>query len=192
MNLDLSILYFFNRTLSADWLDPIMILLTNVKAWMPVYIIGAILAIYYKRWSGLRMVLSTIILIGLLDLSTNLLLKPLVARERPCAEVSPGHHIVDWIRLPDGERFGYSFPSSHALNNFGGVIFFIAVFPRRKWLYWLLVPAAIVAITRLYLGLHYPSDTLGGALIGAVCGLVWARMHHWFEQRFAPNRMGTQ
>ena len=183
MNPDLSILYFFNRALSAEWLDPVMIALTNVKVWVPVYIIATVLVIYYKRWEGVRIVISTLVLIGLLNIATNSFIKPLIARERPCAELSNGKHIVEWIRLPDGMRLGYSFPSSHAVNNFGGVLFFIFLFPRRKWLLWLLVPAAIVSFTRLYLGLHYPSDTFGGIIIGGVGGYCWAQLHRVLETR---------
>jgi undecaprenyl-diphosphatase len=190
VNPDLSILYFFNRTLSAEWLDPVMIALTNVKMWVPVYIIATVLVIYYKRCEGVRIVVSTLVLIGLLNIATNSFIKPQIARERPCAELSNGKHIVEWIRLPDGMRWGYSFPSSHAVNNFGGVIFFIALFPRKKWLYWLVIPAAIVSLTRLYLGLHYPSDTLGGAVIGSVGGYGWAWLHRLIERWFAMRKSG--
>jgi len=180
MPLDLDILYFFNRTLSSSFLDPVMIALTTFKVWIPVYIIAACFAIYYKKWVGVRIVISTIVLAGILDLSTNRILKPLVARERPC-NVQPA---IEWLRLPDGGRGGYGFPSSHAVNNFGAAVFLIVLFPKRKWMYSLLVVAAIVATTRMYLGLHYPSDILGGAIFGSFIGYWWAKLYLWLEKRY--------
>jgi undecaprenyl-diphosphatase len=182
MGLDQSILYFFNHTIATDWLDPVMIALTNVKTWAPVYILSAVLALYYQRMRGVRLIVSTLLLVAVANGVTNLAIKPAVARERPCAEVSPGHRTVEDIRLPDGQRFGYSFPSSHALNNFAGVVFFILAFPRKKWLYWLFVPATLICITRLYLGVHYPADVLGGMLLGAVFGYAWAKLHTGVEK----------
>ncbi len=187
MPFDLDILYFFNQTIASPTLDPIMIALTSVKVWTPVYILVALLLIYYKRWVGVRLVVSTAVLVGLVNLTTNVAVKPLVARERPCAiNFSSGERAVPWVRLPDGMRLGYSFPSSHAVNNFAGVVFFIVLYRRRKSLYWLLVPATIVSLTRPYLGLHYPSDIFGGMLLGALCGYGWVWVHRYFERRLFP------
>jgi undecaprenyl-diphosphatase len=180
MNPDLEILYFLNQTIASLSLDPVMIALTSFKTWMPVYIIAAGLLLYYKRWTGLRLIISMTVLAGLLDLSTNRIIKPVIARERPC-NVQPS---IQWLRLPDGGRGGFGFPSSHAVNNFGAAMFFLVVFPKRKWLYLLLIMAAIISITRPYLGLHYPSDTLAGAIIGVFGGYGWARLYQWFERRF--------
>ncbi len=184
MPFDLDILYFFNQTIASPTLDTIMIALTSVKVWMPVYILIALLLIYYKRWIGVRLVVSTIVLVGLINLITNVAIKPLVARDRPCAiDFSSGERAVPWVRLADGMRLGFGFPSSHAVNNAAGVVFYIVLFRRRKSLYWLLVPAVIVSLTRLYLGLHYPSDVLGGMVFGAICGYGWVWVHRVFEQR---------
>lgn len=179
-SLDLSILYFFNRTIGRESLDGLMVALTTFKTWIPVYVIAAGLLIYYKKWVGVRVIISTIVLAGVLDLSTNRILKPTVARERPCNAQPP----IEWLRLPNGARDGYGFPSSHAVNNFGAAVFFIALSSKRKWIYSLLFVAAIVAGTRLYLGLHYPSDTIGGAILGSFIGYWWAKLHKWLEKRF--------
>ncbi|HET9136128.1 MAG TPA: phosphatase PAP2 family protein [Candidatus Kapabacteria bacterium] len=180
MPLDLDILYFFNRTIAGPSFDPIVVALTTFKTWIPVYVIAAGLLIYYKRWLGVRIIISTMLLAGVLDLSTNRILKPVVARERPC-NVQPS---IEWLRLPNGTRSGFSFPSSHAVNNFGAAVFLIVLFSNRKWVYSLLLVAAIVAATRMYLGLHYPSDTIGGAILGAFIGFWWAKLYSWFENRF--------
>jgi undecaprenyl-diphosphatase len=187
MPLDLDILYFFNRTIASESLDPIVVALTTFKTWIPIYVVAAGLAIYFKKWEGVRIVICTIVLAGVLDLSTNRILKPLVARERPC-NVQPA---IEWLRLPNGPRSGYGFPSSHAVNNFGAAVFLIVLFSNRKWIYSLLLVAAIVAATRMYLGLHYPSDTISGAILGAFIGFWWAKLYIWFEKRFFETSTGT-
>jgi undecaprenyl-diphosphatase len=184
VNPDLSIFHFFNRTCSAEWLDPIMIALTGVKFWMPVYVLSAALVLYYRKWNGVRLIVSTLLFIAAANTLTNLAIKPLVARERPCAEMQPSHRIVDDVRLPDGVRYGYSFPSSHALNNFAGVVFFILLFPRKRWLYWPFIPATLICITRVYLGVHYPSDVLGGMMLGALFGYGWFLLHRRVSRLF--------
>ncbi len=182
MNIDLEILYFFNRTIASPALDPIVKILTEVRYWAPVYILSALLVLYFKKWEGLRLIVSTVVFVGLLNTVTNEWVKPLVHRERPCTAMTHESEL-QWLRLPDNARGGYSFPSSHALNNFAGIVFFMALFPEKKWLRWLLVPAIIISLTRLYLGLHYPSDVAGGAAIGAIAGWGWAIVHRMAEKR---------
>ena len=184
LQLDLDILYFFNRTLSAPWLDLVMIYLTNLQHWMPVYILAMAFLIWKFRWQGVRMVVACALLIGTADFVTNKFIKELVARPRPCSLINDPSGLYSWIRTPDGIRLGLSFPSSHAVNNFAGVVFFILLFPRNGKLLWLFVPAASVALTRPYLGLHYPSDVLGGMMIGALFGWVFSVLYKKIEKRF--------
>jgi undecaprenyl-diphosphatase len=81
-------------------------------------------------------------------------------RPRPC-------HVLHNVRLLVSCGSGYSFPSSHAVNNFAGALILAFFFPRGKW--WFFGFAAIVAYSRVYVGAHYPSDILGGAIIGLCC-----------------------
>jgi len=184
-SIDLSILHFINVTLSAPWLDSVMIYLTNLQHWVPVYIAAFAFLIYKFRWKGVRMMIACLILVGSADLLTNRVIKDLVARPRPCSLTSDPSGLYSWIKTPDGPRQGYSFPSSHAVNNFAGVVFFILLFPKSRKLLWLLVPAFIVAMTRPYLGLHYPSDIAGGIIIGT--GMAWGFtiLYKKFEQLIA-------
>jgi len=72
------------------------------------------------------------------------------------------------ILTPLGCTGSYSFPSNHAVNNFAAAAFFTKLFPRYKSV--LFITASIVALSRVYLGLHYPSDIIAGAGIGFVFG----------------------
>jgi len=184
LQIDLSILYFFNVTLSTTWLDSVMIFLTNLQHWMPVYLLSFAFMIWKFKWRGVRMVIACLLLIGTADLFTNKIIKEVVARPRPCSFINDPSGAYSWLKTPDGARLGYSFPSSHAVNNFAGVVFFLLLFPKNRKLLWLFVPVTIIALTRPYLGLHYPSDVLGGMLIGAVMGWGFSALYKIVERKY--------
>ncbi len=189
VNLDLNILYFFNVTLSALWLDSVMTYLTNLQHWLPVYILAFGYLIFKFRWQGVRMVIACLLLVGTADFVTNRFIKEVVARPRPCSLINDPSGLYSWIRTPDGPRVGLSFPSSHAVNNFAGVVFFVLLFPKKKKLLWLFVPATIVCFTRIYLGLHYPSDVLGGMIIGAAFGWIFVLLYKKVDEKFFSGNM---
>jgi undecaprenyl-diphosphatase len=62
---------------------------------------------------------------------------------------------------------GFSFPSSHAVNNFAAALILAFFFPQNKW--WFFGFAALVAFSRVYVGVHYLFDVIGGAVIGLFC-----------------------
>jgi len=172
--LDLDILYFFNRTIASPSLDGFFDVVTNVRYWYAIYAIAGLFLIYRYRLRGVAIVIAAIILITATDSLAHYFLKPLVDRQRPCAMMPTGEHIVSWIRLPSGMRYDESFPSQHALNNFAMAAFFVSLFMRNKWIDSLWFVALIISFGRLYQGLHYPSDVVGGAIIGMVIGFLFA------------------
>lgn len=186
--LDLDVLYFFNVTLSSSLLDVLMRFLTNSRNWIPVYGLVAIFLVWKHKWRGVRVVVAVTVMVGAANLITNIFIKELIARPRPCATDALGAQIIPWIRLPDGMRHGFSMPSSHAVNNFATAMFFIVILPKRKEIIWSLFSIAlIVGITRLYLGLHYPSDTLAGMLFGLGLGYLFAKGDWVLEKKYFPN-----
>src|SRR4051812_17391010 len=110
LSLDLDILFFFNRTLSSPWLDSVMIYLTNLQHWVPVYIAIFALLIWRLKWYGVRLVVGCLLLVGIADFSTNKFIKEVVARPRPCSLIQDPSGLYSWIRTPDGIRLGYGFP----------------------------------------------------------------------------------
>ena len=73
-------------------------------------------------------------------------------------------------------------PSSHAANAMGQAFLFSLTVPRLK--YHLYAIAAIIAISRVFVGVHYPGDVLVGSLLGALCGWVFALLFRQYERRF--------
>ena len=94
----------------------------------------------------------------------NLVLKPLIARVRPC-DVNTAVQLL--VARPDD----FSFPSGHTCVSFAASLVYLRMLPR-PWGAASVVLAAVIALSRLYVGVHYPSDVLGGFLVG--CLVSWA------------------
>lgn len=119
------------------------------------------------RWIGMTMLLALLfsLLVG------NVTLKPLVARPRPCWRHPE-------IALLIANPTDYSFPSGHAMSSFAAAT---AVFMwHRRWGMLALLGAVVMACTRLYFYVHYPTDILAGMLIGILLGiLAYAGLYQW-------------
>ena len=187
-SIDLSILYFFNRTIASSSLDTVFDILTNVKYWYPVYVLGAIWLIYRaeNKREALVVVLGAVACVAFTDSLAHYFIKPWVGRLRPCTQLPNGQQMIDWIRLPIGRKLDPSFPSSHALNNMGVAAYFVGRY--RTKASWLVVVAILIGLGRLYEGVHYPSDVLGGFVLGALIGYGWQRLIRALWDR----RRGTQ
>lgn len=174
-SIDLMIFYFFNHTISLPILDKFFSVITSVNNWYIAYII--LLGISWTKGGkrGKIAVVGVISLIIASDQTGYRLLKELFARPRPC-------DILSDVITPIGCTGTYSFPSNHALNNFAAAFFFYKLFPKLKWI--LFITAGLVAISRVYLGLHYPSDIIGGALIGIAFGYIFSELAFLVERKF--------
>lgn len=172
-SLDLSILYFFNQTIASPTLDVVFDVLTNVRYWFPVYVLGALWLIYRSndRRQTLLLVLGAVALVAFSDSLSHYFLKPGFGRLRPCATLADGSPLIDWIRLPVGRKLDPSLPSNHAMNNMAVAIYFFAHY--RKKALWLIIVSIAIGLGRVYEGVHYPSDVLAGFLFGAAIGYAW-------------------
>ncbi|MFF0149462.1 undecaprenyl-diphosphatase [Amycolatopsis sulphurea] len=110
----------------------------------------------------------------------NRVLRAFAVHGRPF-ESRPVHQLVE-------HEAGVSFPSNHATAALT-IAFVAGFFVSRRWGWTLGVPAALIAISRVYVGVHWPSDIICGALVGLLATLVvrWAapRVRKWGEARFA-------
>jgi undecaprenyl-diphosphatase len=177
-SLDLAIFYFLNHTISTGFLDKFFSIITDVNKWYIAYLILAGITFFKGGTKGKIAIIGLILLIVVTDQTGYRILKALVMRVRPC-------NALDDVITPVGCAGGYSFPSNHALNNFAAAIFLMRLYPNYKWIF--LVVATLVSISRIYLGVHYPSDVIGGALIGIAFGYLFSiaalKVNNYFKNK---------
>lgn len=185
-SIDLAIFYFFNHTLSTGFLDKFFSIITDVNSWYIAYIILAGIAFTKGGTRGRIAVAGIIILIIFTDQTGYKLLKEIFQRIRPC-------NVLPDVITPIDCRGSFSFPSNHALNNFAAAIFLWRLFPKFKWVF--LITAFLVALSRVYLGLHYPSDIAAGAIIGAAFGYLFSiaaiKIDEYIKKRPAKKEKET-
>jgi len=164
---DLSILYFFNRDLANPALDIFFVTIAESKIFLSLCLV-AVAVLFWRGSAKLRLaIVLSLVCIALLDPFSHYVLKPLFARPRPCHVLSDLHMLV-------GCGGKYGFPSNHTVNAFGAATI-LCIFFRRQIAIWVSI-AFVIGISRIYLGRHYPSDVLGGALIGIIMALIIFRL----------------
>ena len=171
MNIELSILDWI-QTLHTPFLDKIMVFITRLGDAGIIWIVLSIvlLLIPKTRKSGAVMVAALVVDVVL----CNIVLKNLVARTRPY-DVNTGVHLLV-AKLHD-----YSFPSGHTAASFTAVVALSFAGEKRAWKA-ALVLACLIAFSRMYLYVHYPTDVLGGVLVGIAAGYGGYRVVKALEQ----------
>jgi undecaprenyl-diphosphatase len=159
--------YFFRLINSSGWeqMDELMILISSKWFWIPLYLF--ILYKLYSKFSGsfIKILFSLGLLIFLADFGSVNLFKEIFQRARPC-------YTLEGIRVVDGCGGPFGFISSHAANSFA-IAFFIALLFRNYWGFSVLFSwAVIIGFSRIYLGVHYPFDILGGMIWGLFVSLL--------------------
>lgn len=159
--------------LNGNWTNPILdvampfITDLNKQPWMLALVVAMIIWALWKGGTRGRQAVAVLVLtILVMDQFSSAVLKDLFMRPRPC------HELTD-VRLLVNCGAGKSFPSSHAVNTFAGAIVLGYFYPRALW--YLLGYGLLVAYSRVYVGVHYPFDVIGGAVIGAAGGalILW-------------------
>jgi undecaprenyl-diphosphatase len=163
-SIDLAIFYFINHTISTGFLNKFFSIITNVNNWYITFLFLLGLLFFKGGRLGKLSALGILILITITDQSSHKILKELFDRARPCNTLSD-------VLTPLGCTGSYSFPSNHAVNNFAAASFFARLYPGYRTL--LFIIASLVALSRVYLGLHYPSDIIAGAAIGFIFGYLF-------------------
>lgn len=162
-SIDVSVLFFFNHTLSTHFLDKFFGIITNVNNWYIAYAILLGISFVKGGRKGKIAAVGVLLLILFTDRFSAAYLKEWFHRIRPCNSLAN-------VITPLGCNGTFSFPCNHAMNNFAAAVFYYELFPNLKWL--LFITATLISISRVYMGLHYPSDILGGALIGSAFGYI--------------------
>lgn len=166
---DKTLLMVFNGS-HCPFVDRLAVTLTCGYMWIPLYIALLLLVINnHKTVAQISLVIGMALLaIVLSEGMADLIVKPLVARLRPIHDTL----MQDSVQVVNNYRAeGYSFFSAHASNTMAVAVFFSLLVKDRLFACTLITWALINCWTRLYLGVHYPSDIIVGVMWGSVSGL---------------------
>jgi undecaprenyl-diphosphatase len=152
-----------------------MLFITDVQSFIiPAILIFAGL-VYVERRRGVVLIFSAILILVINDFISHQILKEFFARTRPC-------HVIDILQGIKHCTHSFSFPSNHASNIFTLATLSSLCYKNTTLL--AMTVAVIIAFSRVYLGLHYPSDVIGGALYGIFMGFLGYKMHLYFQKVF--------
>ena len=162
MNLaELKILEYINENFSCKALDIFFSFITSLGNAGIIWIAAAIFLLLFKKTRKCGICLSASLILCLV--LGNLTIKPLAARIRPF-DVSKTINLI--ISAPKD----YSFPSGHTMSSFASAVCIFHFNRRLGALAFVL--AALIALSRLYLCVHYPTDILGGIILGTIFGML--------------------
>jgi len=183
INIDQQLFLFLNSANSPFW-DKVMYTISMVVVWFPLYLAILIyLGFRYKR-KFLIIVLFIIVAVTLSD-QLALLIKNSVHRLRPCHEPS----IAGLEHLVNGRCGGlYGFVSSHAANAFNVALLSLMFIKKRWYTLSIIMWAAIVGYSRIYLGVHYPGDVLCGSILGALIGFTMYRLYDMTDRYYLQKK----
>ena len=164
-------LFLFLNGLHVDWLDPVMTFISGKITWLPFYLVLLFLVIKNYKKQSIIIIIGIVLLILCSDQVSSSIFKPLFERPRPCHNEA----IKDLVYLPNGHCGGaYGFISSHACNTFALAVFITQLlkkyYSKIGWVMY--IWAAMVAYSRIYMGVHYPGDVIVGSLVGILIGVL--------------------
>lgn len=166
-DIDTSLLLDVNSQHTPYW-DTFMWLCSRKWEWIPFYV--SILYVVFRNYSwrgAVYCVLAVVAVILLTDAFLSQVIRPWIGRMRPSNPANPVSGLIHIVDSHRGGRFG--FPSTHASNTWGLVVFIAWLFRRQGLTIFLALWAVLVCYSRLYLGVHYPGDLLAGMFFGFVC-----------------------
>lgn len=162
LQLDGAILLWIQEHVRQDFLSPIVKFITHLGDAGWCWILLAVILLIVKKTRKIGLVTAVSLLSSYVV--NNLILKNLVARVRP-------YEAVDGLQRIIEAQSDFSFPSGHSASSFAAAVVIFMLCPR-KYGVPALVLAFLIALSRLYVGVHYPTDVLTGVISGTVIAVI--------------------
>lgn len=181
IELDQYLFLLINKESKNDLFDIIMPFIRQPLFWIPLYLFLLVFVFINFGTKGWRWFLFAIITVSATDLVSSRIIKPFFARPRPCLDPD---FAVNVRLLVNYCGTNGSFISSHASNHFGIAMFLFITFRHfaPKTVYLFFIWAAAICLAQVYVGVHYPTDILGGIIFGTLTG--------WATGKFYNKKMG--
>lgn len=182
-NLDQQLLLFLNSANSPFW-DKIMWVISLKLVWAPLYLAILIyIGLKYKRkfWVIVLFIIAAVVLTD----QTSNLFKHGFQRLRPCHEPS----LEGLVHLVNGYCAGrYGFVSGHAANSFNVALLSLMFIKKRWFSISIVIWAAVVGYSRIYLGVHYPGDVLCGSILGIIIGYGIYKLYELADRNILQHK----
>ena len=176
-------LFLYLNSFHNNFWDTIMLMVTRKETWAPLYLI----IIFYVVKNYRNKSILILLFMGLTILASDqisVLIKESVQRLRPVHEPA----IADIVHNVFRKGGLHGFVSSHATNMFAIFIFTTRIFKNRSYFFLMLFWAVIVSYSRIYIGVHYPLDIIGGAFLGWLLGVIFYKLLMFIENHFFISR----
>lgn len=201
--MDQKLLFLINREWTHPLLDRFMAIVSSFDLWTVPLIVLVIFLLKRGGFTGRAMVLTALLVVAINDGLVSRTLKHLVDRPRPHQALSDVRQVelakarprllalskpmvVKMSRSSLKDVEGRSFPSSHTINTISVALVAIAFYRRALWV---LLPALLVAYSRVYTGSHWPSDVLTSLFLGLGVTCLWLAFFEAAWRRFGPKLM---
>lgn len=174
LHLDGAILIWLQEFVRQDWLTPAVKLYTHLGDKGCLWILLCAVLLCFPKTRRVGMAGAFALCFSLL--CTNCVLKPLVHRTRPWFTVEGLTPLIF-----EGDL--RSFPSGHTSSAFAAGTALFRLLSKRRERYAVILLAVLMGLSRLYVGVHYPSDVLCGAIVGTFCGWAGVRVLNEIEKK---------
>ncbi|NTU45410.1 MAG: phosphatase PAP2 family protein [Chlorobiaceae bacterium] len=187
---DVWLFRLLNLRLVHPAVDDLMVFLTNGSLSRHIGILAALFMVIRRGRQGFLVILLALLAVGMADFIASGIFKPLVERIRPC-------FALDQVRLLIHQSRSYSFASSHAANSAAVAAMTWIFFHRgeriEKLFTSLMIAYALaIGFSRIYVGVHYPGDVLGGIMIGLFSAAILYLLFSWIVKNIVQPRFMRQ
>ena len=171
--LDVNILYYVQDNMRSEILNEVVKVFTSLGNYGLIWILFTLALLIYSDTRKVGMMCAVALIIDLI--LCNGILKNVIARTRP-------YDAFENIRCIISPQPDYSFPSGHTASSFAAVVPAIVNKNTRRIGVVALIIAILMAVSRIYVCVHYPSDVVGGLIIGMLCGAVSCKIFKKYMQ----------
>lgn len=169
LQLDKGLFYFLNTQLTASVLDFFMPFITTKANFVGVIILSWLIIFIMGKQRDRKVLIIVVLAVLMSDLAANTT-KYLIQRGRPC-------NVLTDVRILVSCTQSFSFPSGHAANIFAAAAYLSYNYRRYSIIF--LVIAILVAYSRIYVGVHYPLDVIGGSIFGIMGAVLFIQLDKW-------------
>lgn len=182
IHFDQKVFRLINGDLTNPVFDAILPYTRESVIWVPFYLFLFIFVVMNFGKKGLGWIIFALLTAALTDMISSSFLKEYIGRVRPCRDPEFSQYVRFLVKHCPVSG---SFTSSHAANHFGAAMFgYMTLKSVTKWAWLFFAWAGIICYAQIYVGVHYPGDILGGALVGCIIG--------WFSAGFFNRRIGLR